>query len=259
MAGGEDAMPETGETDVTTGLAGAGENTRQRRRWTRALLVLLVLVGGFFVWRACWPRGEALVTALQPMIEGKDADQSLVAQAIRDNYGETRKNASRWSGIYWGFTFVAAALSALAGLILKLESLASSEKLKKDLAATFSVVAAMLITISTSGDFQRKWQANRVAAAELERTGYELLENKGADARGYLKQVGEILLRRHLAIVGGSATRDRPEGEGPKPSGKPEVGGSPKKGEEPKPGKKTEGAAPPAATSDTNATSATSE
>lgn len=43
-----------------------------------------------------------------------------------------------------------------------------------------AVGAALLITVSTSGDFQRKWQANRIAAAELERLGYLLLET-GAD------------------------------------------------------------------------------
>ena len=72
------------------------------------------------------------------------------------------------------------------------------------------MAAALLITISTSGDFQRKWQANRIAAAELERTGYEFLEKDGADARSYLAAVGPILLRRHLAIVGGSEPRKAP-------------------------------------------------
>ena len=71
-----------------------------------------------------------------------------------------------------------------------------------------------MITISTSGDFQRKWQANRIAAAELERTGYEFLEKDGAEARSYLAAVGPILLRRHLAIVGGSEQRKAPAGGG---------------------------------------------
>ena len=83
-------------------------------------------------------------------------------------------------------TFAAAVLSALAALVLKLETLVKSDGAKKDLAALLSVAAALSITISTSGDFQRKWQANRIAAAELEHTGYEFLEKEGADARSYL-------------------------------------------------------------------------
>jgi hypothetical protein len=59
----------------------------------------------------------------------------------------------------------------------KLESILRNEAIKKDVAA--AVAAAILITISTSGDFQRKWQANRTAAAELERIGYDFLEKSG--------------------------------------------------------------------------------
>ncbi|MFI4932084.1 MAG: hypothetical protein ACHP83_17705 [Burkholderiales bacterium] len=164
--------------------------------------------------RDAWPRGEALGAALRPLIEGKNSDQALVARAIWDNYLETRANASRWSGVYWGFTFTAAAFSALAALILKLETIIKNEGAKKDLAALLSVAAALLITISTSGDFQRKWQANRIAAAELEWTGYEFLGKDGADARSYLATVGQSLLRRHLAIVGSSDQRKPPQEPG---------------------------------------------
>jgi hypothetical protein len=170
-----------------------------------AVVLLAVLLGGFwwfFKDRGTWPRGEALGESLRPIAEGTNADRALVARAIWDNYRETRANASRWSGIYWGFTFTAAILSALAALVLKLETLIKNDGIKKDLAALLSVAAALLITLSSSGDFQRKWQANRIAAAELERIGYEFLERKGADARTYLPTIGDILLQRHMAIVG---------------------------------------------------------
>lgn len=176
------------------------------------MLGVLIAAGGWFLQdRDTWPRGEALGEALRPIVEGKNPDQALVARVIWDNYLETRANASRWSGLYWGLTFAAAMLSALAALVLKLETFVKSEGAKKDLAALFSVAAALMITISTSGDFQRKWQANRIAAAELERTGYDFLEKNGADARSYLASVGPILLRRHLAIVGGSEQRKAPQ------------------------------------------------
>lgn len=172
------------------------------------LLLMFALVG--VAWwiledRDTWPRGEALGTALRPVVEGVDRETSLVAQAILDNYREARDNAVRWSGLYWGFTFTAAILSALAALVLKLESFAfKTDTRRKDVAAALSVVAALLMTVSTSGDFQRKWQANRVAAAELERVGYEFLEKDAADARSYLGRVGQILERRHMSIVGTS-------------------------------------------------------
>ena len=177
------------------------------------LIVGVLIAAGWWLFqdRDNWPRGEALGEALRPIVEGKNPDQALVARVIWDNYLETRANAARWSGVYWGLTFAAAVLSALAALVLKLETFVHSEGAKKDLAALLSVAAALMITISTSGDFQRKWQANRIAAAELERTGYEFLEKDGADARSYLAAVGPILLRRHLAIVGGSEQRKAPQ------------------------------------------------
>jgi len=177
------------------------------------LIVVVLIAAGWWLFqdRDNWPRGEALGEALRPIVEGKNPDQALVARVIWDNYLETRANAARWSGVYWGLTFAAAVLSALAALVLKLETFVHSEGAKKDLAALLSVAAALMITISTSGDFQRKWQANRIAAAELERTGYEFLEKDGADARSYLAAVGPILLRRHLAIVGGSEQRKAPQ------------------------------------------------
>ena len=177
------------------------------------LIVGVLIAAGWWLFqdRDNWPRGEALGEALRPIVEGKNPDQALVARVIWDNYLETRANAARWSGVYWGMTFAAAVLSALAALVLKLETFVRNEGAKKDLAALLSVAAALMITISTSGDFQRKWQANRIAAAELERTGYEFLEKDGADARSYLASVGPILLRRHLAIVGGSEQRKAPQ------------------------------------------------
>jgi hypothetical protein len=184
---------------------------------TRVLVGVLLLAAALVAawWlledRETWPRGEALGTALRPLVEGKNPEQALVARAIWDNYLETRTNASRWSGIYWGFTFTAAALSALAALVLKLETIVKNEGAKKDLAAMLSIIAALLITVSTSGDFQRKWQANRIAAAELERTGYEFLEKDGADARSYLSAVGQSLVKRHMAIVGSTEQRKLPQ------------------------------------------------
>jgi uncharacterized membrane protein (UPF0136 family) len=188
------------------------------RQLIGVLLLCALSIGAWWFLRNRdeWSRGEALRGALLPLINRSDPDQSLVAGVILGNYHESRSNASRWSGVYWGFTFAAAALSALAGLVLKLESLIKNEGVKKDIAAVFAVSAALLITISTGGDFQRKWQANRIAAAELERAGYEFLERDGAAARSYLGIVGQILHRRNMAIVGdtehGKATPDAATG-----------------------------------------------
>ncbi len=204
-------------------LMSSSESSRSHLRTVIAVMVILALaiaVWGFFEYRDTWPRGEALGDALRPLIAKQNTDQSPVARAIIDNYREARTNASRWSGIYWGFTFLAAALSALAGLILKFETIVKNDGAKKDIAALFSVAAAVLITISTSGDFQRKWQANRIAAAELERIGYELLEKDTANPRTYFSSIAQILYNRHVAIVGSMEQR--------KPAPVPSKGALPK-------------------------------
>jgi len=171
------------------------------------LLLALVALGTYVILLDNQLRGGALQTALQPYIDKKDPDSAVVALAILQNYRETRSIAALWSGIYWGFTWTSAVLGGLAGLILKLESIISNEKVKKDVAAFLTLTAALMITISTGGDFQRKWQANRTASSEIERTGYEFLEHNGENSRGYLAEIGNSLQKRHLAIFGSSDKR----------------------------------------------------
>lgn len=149
-------------------------------------------------------RGETLTVSLEQVIEGKDPEKAMAAKAILGNYEETRQIAALWSGLYWGFAWAAAVLGALSGLVLKLESLIADEKVKKDIAALFTVTAAIMITVSTGGDFQRKWQANRAAAADIEHLGYEFLGKRGENPGQYYEKLGEILLRRHMSILGTS-------------------------------------------------------
>ncbi|NGY06330.1 DUF4231 domain-containing protein [Solimonas terrae] len=186
------------------------------------LLVLApcIVVAGWLCFHNNWPRGEALGIALQTAIAQGDADKSLVARLIWSNYVETRADASRWSGIYWGFTFTAALFSALAALILKFETLLKNEAAKKDVAAILSVAAALLITVSTSGDFHQKWQANRVAAAQLEQIGYQFLSADGAEPRRYLPAVGRVLLVRSVAIAGADAPKPEPDAAVPADAGR---------------------------------------
>jgi hypothetical protein len=195
------------------------EDGRRWEAWVWWLIVLVVLAAIGLVALLMAdnnPRGGGLRAALDLVGKGDDKELALVAKALLSNYVETRTNAKNWSGIYWGFTFGAAALSALAGLVLKIDALIRDEGWKKDVAAICAVSAALLITISTSGDFQRKWQANRVAAAELERAGYAFLATGRGVAGTYLKTIGDIQHRRHLSIIGiGEDEKKKPAARGP--------------------------------------------
>lgn len=184
-----------------------GDRTRRIAAIGVCAVIGAVFVIAAWAWiadREAMPRAHALGSALRPLLDRTGSEAAIVARAILDNHEEARGNAARWSGVYWGFTFLAAVMSGLSALVLKLETLVANEGAKKDLAAALSVSAALLVTIATSGDFQRKWQANREAAADLERAGYQLLASDATDHRRWLGRIGEILHRRHLAIVGAS-------------------------------------------------------
>ena len=118
-------------------------------------------------------------------------------------YREFRGNAVRWSAVYFGCLFGSALLSALAALILKLELLANRPHLRNDLSATLATFAALLVTLSTTGNFQQKWQANRIAAAEMENLTYELSRSTAStDIDAILSHIQKINSKRNRAIVG---------------------------------------------------------
>ena len=170
--------------------------------WLVGGLALIAALAAFSVYSNESLRAEPLKHLLTPVIEGKDAEQALVARALLDNYLEQRRTAAVWSGVYWGCAWLSGILSALAGIVLKLESISIDEKIKKDVAALLAASAALLITISTSGDFQRKWQATRGASTDIEKSAYDFLKSGGKEPRSYLGDVGDALYKRHQAILG---------------------------------------------------------
>ena len=180
--------------------------------WLLAIALIVAATGILGVLSNESLKAEPLKNLLEPIIAGKDPEQAIVARALLDNYLEQRRTAAVWSGVYWGFAWLSAVLSALAGLILKLESFSIDEKAKKDIAATLAVVAALFITISTSGDFQRKWQATRAAATDIEKASYDFLKASGKEPRNYLGNVGDALYKRHQSILGTGERLARPSG-----------------------------------------------
>lgn len=176
-----------------------------RRTWMRWALVAVVVLGAaaaFVAYRDHWPRSGGLVQALTNEARAANPDRATVAVILEAAFSETRANASRWSGVFWGFSFAAVALSAMAGLVLKLETLPWSDRVRKDVGAILSVLSALIVTISTNGDFHRKWQANRLAAAQIEDLSYRFLRDPATDPRRHLAELGRIQLQRQLEIVG---------------------------------------------------------
>ncbi len=123
-----------------------------------------------------------------------------VMHKIETDYQEFRGAARWWSGAYHGFQFGGAILSAIAAIVLKIESIGSLQ-IRNDLGAAFAAASALLITIMTTGRFKDKWEANRIAAFAVRDLGYEI-EKQEADPTQILNDLQRISLIRNNTIVG---------------------------------------------------------
>lgn len=87
--------------------------------------------------------------------------------------------------------------------MLKLEFFITRMELKKDLAAMCSIASALLITLSTVGDFQRKWHANRIVATAMENLVLEVMKKGPADdLRDIYSRMQQVNVLRNSGIVG---------------------------------------------------------
>jgi hypothetical protein len=174
------------------------------------LIVLGVAVWYLLDWGSDLPRGQAVNLITNTNSSMIDASQKDLANLIGTNFHEYRNNSSRWSFVYFSCIFLAAILSALAGAIIKMDFL-KDKFWKNDVAAIFAVTAAILGVISTTGDFQRKWQANRLAASGMENLAYDLLKKPFTDddRTKVISEIEEINLKRNQEIVGDNKQTDK--------------------------------------------------
>jgi hypothetical protein len=123
------------------------------------------------------PEAKAVST---PTTESSSLPLEL-KQRVRDKYEEYATYSTRWSGAYWGFVFGATILGALGGILLKLDALKDIKIFRlsqSDIAALLAGAAALLIAISTGGDFAGKWRANRTAKNRAEQLSNEMFSSK---------------------------------------------------------------------------------
>jgi hypothetical protein len=171
------------------------------------LLASAVILTG--VYARSVPRGvDVDLIATSKQLTPAQAELETVLAA---SYHEYRNNASWWSFAYYGCLFGSAFLSAMAALILKWGGSPDRTEMKKDVAALCATTAALLITVSTVGNFQQKWQANRLAATAVQNLVYEVWKTDAADNKANVSsRMEQINLLRNQEIVGGAAGQGKP-------------------------------------------------
>lgn len=167
------------------------------------ILVVVVALGAWIVTTYIADNQPNRGVAMEDLLALYPDKTKSLGEIVVKTYREFRGNSIRWSTAYFGCLFGSALLSALAGLVLKLEVLGSQPKIRNDLAATMATVSALLVTLSTTGDFQHKWQANRAAAAAMENLAYELLRPAAATRLDdILSRIQGINDARNRGIIG---------------------------------------------------------
>jgi hypothetical protein len=198
-------------------------STNTSKRGFRLLPWILVLVSVVVAIVVAWlairaPRGSGLLDTFPALLQELPRDEQRIGQIILDNYREYRGNARNWSAAYYGCLFLSAACAAIAGLVIKLDFFIKNEALKKDLAAGLAMISALLITLSTVGDFHQKWSANRLAAAKTERLAYAFITaDRKAQLGAFSLQIQTISYERNEGIVSADSDRikaSEPEKEG---------------------------------------------
>jgi hypothetical protein len=182
---------------------------RKRLLWTVVAILVAGAVIGIAKYALEVPRGQDvdLITGFDQKSRLLPPSQYDLAIVLATNYHEFRNNSVYWSGAYYGCLFLSAFLSAMAAFVLKLECFPNRPDRKKDLAALGATIAAVLITLSTVGNFQQKWQANRLAATAMQNLVYEVwAKGAGCESKTDIyARIEEINLLRNQEIVGGNS------------------------------------------------------
>jgi hypothetical protein len=150
---------------------------------------------------------------LPPLVSDLRGREGVIARSIQESYKEYRDDTKYWSGGYYGLLIFAAVLSALSGVALKLSHFIPNDGIRNDVAAILAGTSAIVITVTTTVDSQRKWQANRIAASDSEQIAIEFVTadpvERTNSLQHYSQRLQEIALARQQEIVGTRAVTDK--------------------------------------------------
>ena len=122
------------------------------------------------------------------------------AEGLRKRF---RRGSAGWAVTYHVSMFGAVVLSALAALLIKLSEM-------DNLAAALATSAAVLTALSSVGDFQRKWHANRDAFYALDELLLKALDPQDLTDKQFKEFLVEILRTQHNSWAKASESKSSP-------------------------------------------------
>lgn len=125
-------------------------------------------------------------------------------RSIRDQEERFRTGKRRWNLWYYTSMYGAVLLSALSALVLKIGSTQIKGERQSDVAALLATFAAILGTVSSVGNFERRWSASRQARTEMQSLDVDI-QNPKADLKSIAAGYKIILQNYQNKVVGNDA------------------------------------------------------
>ncbi|HBL31087.1 MAG TPA: hypothetical protein DD490_30030 [Acidobacteria bacterium] len=115
-----------------------------------------------------------------------------------------RTGKARWNFWYYSSMYGAVLFSASSALVLKLEMEWLKGDGQTDAAALLATLAAILGTVSSTGNFERRWRSSRQARATMQKLQADL-QNPDVDLAAVAKEYKRAIDAYQDGVVGNDA------------------------------------------------------
>lgn len=118
-----------------------------------------------------------------------------------------RTGKDRWNIWYYSSMYGAVLFSAASALVLKLDMERLKGDWQTDVAALLATLAAILGTVSSTGDFERRWRTARQARASMQKLQADL-QNPDIDLAAVAQEYKRAIDEYQDGVVGNDASQE---------------------------------------------------
>lgn len=134
-----------------------------------------------------------------------DDERSLLRKELEEKYNRFNSGSRLWSAMHHWSLAVAAILSAMAAVTIKINwlrgALPNLYANRDDIVSLLAAAATLITTLALAGGFGRKWQTNRVSRGGIECLRIALTDPQ-ADAVSIRSELQGIIKRHDEIVVG---------------------------------------------------------